>query len=66
LFEHLLNGSMYEWLDARAVAENVLMFLRSVELSIAKSPKVPIWHAGSRCLMTATRRGGTRDDVRKA
>ena len=23
LFEHLLNGSLYEWLDARAVAENV-------------------------------------------
>jgi hypothetical protein len=36
LFEHLLNGSLYEQLGTRAVAEDMLMILRSVELSNAK------------------------------
>ena len=43
LFEHLLNGSLYEWLDARAVAENVQMIATWLTMESAYTP--PTWCA---------------------
>jgi hypothetical protein len=33
-------------------AENTVLILRSIELSIVFLPKAPAWHASYRCLMT--------------
>jgi hypothetical protein len=52
LFEHLLNGSLYEYLDAQGIIENVLMMLKSVELLIAIAPKASTRRYSCWCLMT--------------